>query len=309
MSRPDEPGGRFIDAAIESVADDAPVLLGVLDRSGALRWCNRQWAEFTGREPDQLGDRGWLDHVFEEDRERVLGTLGATERFEIDLRFLRHDQRWRWMAVLGAVRPGDTFVVAAVDVTSTREGQRALQLLAAVGDELNASLESDEILQGVAQLLVGELADLCSIAIRNADSRLERVAIVHHDEAHEDELEQLLSGPIDPDDGSAIAQCVRTGTFLYRPIVDAPGPDEPFPMPLPDGAFAAPRSLICVPLRARGDVFGALALVSWSRRFTPDDVDLAQEIAHRCAIAVDNAEIASAFGGGARASVARRVGR
>jgi GAF domain-containing protein/anti-sigma regulatory factor (Ser/Thr protein kinase) len=267
------------------------VLLGLIGRAGELRWCNRQWMEFTGASLRDLSDSGWLQYLNEDDRDRLLDALVGGASFEIDLRVLRHDQRWRWMAVLGAPRPDRTFVVSAVDVTSTREGQRALQLLAAVGDELNASLESDEILHGVAQLLVGELTDMCTIAIRNAEGRLHRVAVVHRDEAHEEELEDLLSGPVDLDDGSALAQSVRTGAFLYRPIVDAPGPDEPFPMPSEAGGLAAPRSLICAPLRARDDVFGAIALVSWSRRFTPDDVDLVHAIAQRCSIAVDNAAL------------------
>ncbi len=96
---------------------------------------------------------------------------------------------------------------------------------------------------------------------------------------------------IDADGPSAIAEVVRTGALLYRPLVDAPGPDEPSP-PIPETlAPAATRSLICAPLRTRDEVIGALAVVSWSRRYTPDDVELAQEIAQRCASAVENAAL------------------
>ncbi len=63
-----------------------------------------------------------------------------------------------------------------------------MQLLAAVGDELNASLATDEILDGVAGCSSSELADLCTIAVRDDEGRLTRVAIVDTDKRIEAEL-------------------------------------------------------------------------------------------------------------------------
>jgi GAF domain-containing protein/anti-sigma regulatory factor (Ser/Thr protein kinase) len=78
---------------------------------------------------------------------------------------------------------------------------------------------------------------------------------------------------------------------MYRPLVDAPGPDEPWP-PRPDDEVDRPhRSLVVVPLLGHERVIGACAMVSWRRPYTADDVVLAMEVARRCASAVDHAAL------------------
>ena len=52
-----------------------------------------------------------------------------------------------------------------------------------------------------------------------------------------------------------------------------------------------PRSLMCVPLLARGRTIGAITLVSSKpdHRYDEDDLLLAEDLAYRCALAADNA--------------------
>jgi signal transduction histidine kinase len=56
---------------------------------------------------------------------------------------------------------------------------------------------------------------------------------------------------------------------------------------------AAPRSIVCVPLVARGRALGALSLCRRSGRdpFTTDDIPLAEEFAARAALLADNARL------------------
>src|SRR5262249_6190830 len=53
------------------------------------------------------------------------------------------------------------------------------------------------------------------------------------------------------------------------------------------------RSLMLLPLRARGRTFGVLTLASGSsgRRYQAEDLDLAEELARRAAAAIDNARL------------------
>ena len=53
------------------------------------------------------------------------------------------------------------------------------------------------------------------------------------------------------------------------------------------------RSVIIVPMTTRGRTLGALTFVSGNsgRRFDEQDVELAQELARRCATAIDNARL------------------
>src|SRR5918994_6207467 len=54
-----------------------------------------------------------------------------------------------------------------------------------------------------------------------------------------------------------------------------------------------PRSLMCVPLLARGKTRGAITLVSsrLDRRYDREDLLLAEDLAYRCALAADNARL------------------
>jgi GAF domain-containing protein/anti-sigma regulatory factor (Ser/Thr protein kinase) len=74
-------------------------------------------------------------------------------------------------------------------------------------------------------------------------------------------------------------------------MVDAPGPDEPWPAVAMSNQTEALRSLITTPLRTRHGVIGALTVVSATARYQPDDVELVHEIGQRCAAAVENAAL------------------
>jgi GAF domain-containing protein/anti-sigma regulatory factor (Ser/Thr protein kinase) len=265
----------------------------VLDADGACVWCNHTWCALTGTSRADAFGTGWLAALTAEDRAQIALVTCRPGPFELELVIEGPDGAPRRMLARAApqfARDG-TFtghVISATDVTQWREHTRLLQFLAALGDVLMTSLDVEETLCNVAELVVPDLADLCVIAVAGDDSRMRRLAITQHGD-FVDERFVALGSVVDPEGGSAIAHVVRTEDTLYRPIVDAPGPDEPWPVPPVLEQDCRTRSLICVPLRARSGVVGALALVSWQRRYTPDDVELAKEIAYRCAFAVDSA--------------------
>jgi serine phosphatase RsbU (regulator of sigma subunit) len=103
--------------------------------------------------------------------------------------------------------------------------------------------------------------------------------------------------PPDPDAPQGVYQVVRTGQpELYPDIPDemlrAAAVDEEHYREL---AAIGLRSGIVVPLTARGRTIGALTWANGpsGRRFDAEDVELAQEVARRCATAIDNARLYS----------------
>ena len=279
--------------SFEALADTAPVLLVALDADGACVWCNHTWCELTGTTRADAVGRGWLAALAAEDRAQIESVARQPAPFEMEVVIEGADGARRRMLARAApqLASNGTFVghvISATDVTQWREHTRLLQFLAALGDVLAMSLEVEETLCGVAELVVPDLADLCVIAVVGDDGRMRRAPIAQHGNFVDEEF-VAPSSVVDPEGGSAIAHVVRTEDTLYRPIVDAPGPDEPWPVPPELDQSDRTRSLICVPLRARSSVVGTLALVSWQRPYTPDDVGLVQEIGYRCAFAVDNA--------------------
>ena len=177
------------------------------------------------------------------------------------------------------------------------EVRRRLALLAAAGPSLSASLDYEETLEGITRLLVPELADWCLLDIVEDNGSVNQLAAAHAEEEKEDLLRRLREhrqfGQGDP--GSA-AEVIRTGQSVLLPDL----PDTTFyERALGRGEHLdivlrlEPRSLMCVPLLARGRTIGAITLVSSrpERRYDRDDLLLAEDLAYRCALAADNARL------------------
>jgi PAS domain S-box-containing protein len=178
------------------------------------------------------------------------------------------------------------------------EVRRRLALLAAAGPSLSASLDYEETLEGITRLLVPELADWCLLDMVDDNGSVDQLAAAHAEEEKEDLLRRLREhrqfGEGDP---GSTAEVLRTGQSVLLPDL----PDSTFyERALGRGEHLdivlrlEPRSLICVPLLARGRTMGAITLVLSSRserRYDREDLQLAEDLAFRCALAADNARL------------------
>ena len=172
-----------------------------------------------------------------------------------------------------------------------RAGERAA-FMNQVGGVLAASLEYETTLTTVANLAVPAIADWCAVDIVE-DGRVHRVAVAHVDPAKVEFARRLerYDDPTSPHSASTVA---RAGTPSLVPLISdemiaasAQGDEE---------RIRLLRSLnlvsyMCVPLVAHGRPLGALTLATAEsgRRYTEDDLRFAQDVAHRAALAVDNA--------------------
>ena len=172
-----------------------------------------------------------------------------------------------------------------------------LVFLAEAATELASSLDYQVTLARVAQLAVPTFADWCAIDVVD-DGRLRRLAVAHVDPAKVRLAHELAERyPPDPEAPHGAWQVMRTGeSDLIAEITDEM---------LVAGAVDAEhlaiaralhlRSAVTVPLVARGRVLGVLTWVSAEseRHFTADDLALAEELAHRAAVSLDNSELHS----------------
>jgi PAS domain S-box-containing protein len=177
------------------------------------------------------------------------------------------------------------------------EARRRLALLAAAGPSLSASLDYRETLEGITRLLVPELADWCLLDMVEDNGSVNQLAAAHADEEKADLLRRLREhrqfGEGDP---GSTTEVLRTGQSVLLP--DLPDPTF-YERALGRGEHLdivlrlEPRSLMCVPLLARGRTIGAITLVSSrpDRRYDREDLLLAEDLAYRCALAADNARL------------------
>lgn len=167
---------------------------------------------------------------------------------------------------------------------------------------LAASLEYEATLKTVAEFAVPRLGDWCAVDIVRDPTRptwppeLDRVAIVHPDP---DKLALAASlterYPTDWSADAGMASVYREGKATHVPLVTdamliATARDEKHLALLRALRFSA---VIIVPLVARGLRLGALTLcmAESERSYEAADVQLAEDLAQRAAMAVDNARL------------------
>jgi PAS domain S-box-containing protein len=161
------------------------------------------------------------------------------------------------------------------------------------------SLDYAETLTAIARLAVPEYADWCFVELVMPDGRIERVVMEHADPSKRQFIEEYdRRYPLDPDAPVGSPKVIRTGEpELLADIPDAfweavAQDPEQYRLMQEVGIVSA----LVVPMRVRGTVIGDIALAHSisGRRYTEEDVAHAQELADRCALALDNARLHTA---------------
>ncbi|MFL5347474.1 MAG: GAF domain-containing protein [Hyalangium sp.] len=171
-------------------------------------------------------------------------------------------------------------------------GQR-LRLLADAGVMLSGSLEWEETVEGVARLAVGPFADI-SIVDALQGQEVRRLAVLHVDPAREEVARKLRAIP--PGfQRPAILEALREGKAVLEPRMTpeqlAERVSEPRTLEAIQGLGI--HSFLTAPLIARQRTLGALSFARSEDKppYTQEDVALAEELARRAALAMDNARL------------------
>jgi serine phosphatase RsbU (regulator of sigma subunit)/anti-sigma regulatory factor (Ser/Thr protein kinase) len=159
------------------------------------------------------------------------------------------------------------------------------------------SLEIPDIVRRVAQAAVPRLGDWCQLAVfTDEQSNVPSIEVAHVDPDKLVWARELRDRfPYDPDSLTGIPAAVRAGTTQYYPDIN----DDLINLATPNRYMREAlqrlqiRSSIVVPLRGRTGILGALQLVhaESGRRYSPADVQLAEALAARIAIALENARL------------------
>lgn len=177
-------------------------------------------------------------------------------------------------------------------VPADRDARRRLEFLAEAGAVLGGSLDVDETLQQLADLVVPRLADWCVIDLVDEGCLLWPSAVAHADPQQVATV-RALQGHYGYHDPHGPGRVARTG----QPQLLEDVTDELVGFLAHDDDHLAlmralrPASAVAVPLVARGRCLGAITVVQSDsdRRLGTDDLAMLQDVAHRAATAVDNA--------------------
>jgi GAF domain-containing protein len=178
----------------------------------------------------------------------------------------------------------------------SERGQRRAQFLAGASAALAESLDHERTLQRVAELAVPAIADWCTVAVRDEQQRLKRVAVVHRDPARAGTAQAYLHA-YPPDQHRSGSQNLileaarpRLQRFVSDEELVAAAQDERHLVLL---RALGCTSCILVPMVVRGQSLGVISLMmsDSSRAFDEDDLALAEELAQRASVALENARL------------------
>jgi len=210
----------------------------------------------------------------------------------------------RHFAALAVVASGGALAVLLGAMRARADAERTRlslsvereQLLLDAGSLLDTTLDPSESLRRLARLPVPEHAQLCVIDLVDEEGRIRGAAVVAHDSGTAEGLARLrVEQPLDPEGPHPVARVLRTGRAELLGDMDRAtlasfsSGDEHLAFMLDHGY----RSAIVAPLRARGEMLGALSVLRMrdAPRYSESDFTLIEELAARAALAVSNARL------------------
>ena len=292
----------FLDAIIENI----PLMLFIkegqslrfvrFNRTGEdlLGWPRQA---FTGKTDYDFWPRDQAEFFIEKDREALNGgkvvdiaeepvqTRYQGVRFMHTKKVPIHDAAGQATYLLGI----------SEDITERRRIEHERQFLAEANVALSASLDYEETLATVAQLVVRDFADWCIVEIVEEHGHLRRLKVATASPANAALAASLEQWPIDRDRPYLIRAVVENKQPLRIEHVSAEHLESVAQSPEHLQALRSlgPKSLMAVPLLRRGQLLGTITFVSStpSRVYGPDDLRLALALADRAVVAIENARL------------------
>ncbi len=243
--------------------------------------------------------------VHPEDRERVAKEFEKIvknpQHYEAEYRTIDANGDVHWLIVRGVIlddkgvdnnySPG-----IMIDITDRKRAEENLRFLTSATAQFSASLNYHTTLNTIASMVVPKIADWCSIELIE-DGVLQQVAIAHKDPEKVKWAKELRKkqGPPDLNDDSGSPQVIRTGKPIFLPTITeemiyaSTTNEEELELLLGLGF----SSVIIVPMKLDNKVIGVLTFVTTESRihYRQTDVELAQTLANRAALAVYNATL------------------
>jgi PAS domain S-box-containing protein len=183
----------------------------------------------------------------------------------------------------------------ARDITARKQAEQTTRFLADASAALVELTDYESTLQKVASLAVPSFADWCAVDMQDADGSLRRVAVTAIDPTELQLSHELGRYTPSPSDPQRIIKVLRTGQpdWVVGIPDSLPGElaqDEEHLRPIRELGL---RSYICVPLKSRTKVLGALTFVTAEsgRIYNRGDLRAAEDLAARAVISIENASL------------------
>lgn len=277
--------------------------------SNTVRWLQGAAAVHGIRdidEPTAFSLRDYLRRfVHADDRRAVADAIGSLladgNNRRVEYRIVWPDGSVHWIEARGQIfldeegRPAQ-MVGVSINVTRRKRAEQDLKFLAEASAELARLVEPAVTLERLAFLAVPFFADWCAVDLWQADGTLERIAVAHVDPAKAQlghDLHRQFPRRAPPSFAAA------SETRIEPPILVREISAEMLAGHIADPDHCAAiaqlglRSCMRIPVSAHGEALGELTFVAAEsgRLYGPEDLALAEDLARRVAVALENASL------------------
>jgi PAS domain S-box-containing protein len=308
-----------------SLVESTSAIHWTVDPAGAFVEPQPSWEAYTGQPWEQHRGFGWLDAMHPDDREKVMARwvaardtgglyVSETRLWHAGTGDHRHtisraapvrdedDHIVEWVGTITDVHEQRLEEEATIERETTARGEleaasERLAYLAAASTVLASSLDVDATLQRLAELAVPRLADWCTVDMLDDDGSVDLVAVAHVDPKKIELAHDLRRRyPPDLDLESGLPLVLRSGRSLImeeipQELLEQAKEQNPELADLVDELQL--KSVMIVPVSLGDRVLGAISFV-WAEsglRYDRHDLALAEDLAHRAAVAIENARL------------------
>ncbi len=254
---------------------------------------------FTGN-PTQ-----WTNMIHPDDRDRIVNEFNVqtkhTENTEFEFRIILPDTTVRWIYGKAQVffdhnKKPMRVVGINFDVTQRKQAIINSLFLSETSKILSSSLNYETTLQNIASLAVPQIADWCAIEMLDEEGKLQQIAVTHKDPEKIIWARKLRKDyPTNLQSDVGIAKILKTGKselypFINEDMVERSAKDKKHLRMLKQIGMT---SVIMSPLLSEKKAVGVITFISSEakRRFTKEDLLVADELAIRASLAIDNAKL------------------
>lgn len=232
-------------------------------------------------------------------RHRVIGalTLSSTQpdRYYTQEDFLFAQELARRIAL--TLDNARLYQEAQEEIAERKQIEQNLRFLSEASKLLASSLDYHTTLTHVTYLAVPHIADWCSVDMRT-DEGIQQLAVAHVDPEKVQWAKELnRKNPPDPHARTGLPNVLRTGRAEFYPeisdalLVASARNEEHLALARAIGF----SSVMIVPLLIQNEAIGAITFVTAEsgRHYTQADLSMAEELASRAALAIQNARLYS----------------
>jgi PAS domain S-box-containing protein len=293
------------EAQFRLLAENSTDIISRHSPNGILLYVSPASYAVLGYRPEELVSRPSSEFVHPDDLVEITKNYPVTadlpDIYTVTHRACHKAGHYVWIeATVQAIRDPQTGKILELqassrDITQRRRAEERLRFLAEASDILASSLNYETTLASVARLAVRALADWCVVDIIADDQSVQRVVAAHADPTKQELVEQLRQYPPNLTQPGGVAEIIRAGKSQITLEISP----EQMQASVRNAEHLKllrslePKSSMCIPLIAREQVLGTITFVSSqsSHHYDAEELVLAEEVARRAAIAVDNAQL------------------